>query len=82
MVDWEGSPLQPRLAVLRKVVVLGDAAPWIWHLAADQFGERVEILTCYHASQHLSAVAQALLGTRRHRWPGRTPASPRCVSWG
>ena len=63
VVAWEGSPLQPQLGVLRKVVVLGDGAPWIWHLAADQFGkERVEIVDFYHASQHLWAVAHALFG--------------------
>ena len=62
VVAWEGSPLQPRLAVLRAVVILGDGAPWIWHLAADQFGERVEIVDFYHASEHLWMVAKALFG--------------------
>ena len=62
VVDWAGSPLQPRLAVLREVVVLGDGAPWIWHLAADHFGQRVEIVDFYHACEHLWAVAKALYG--------------------
>jgi hypothetical protein len=60
VVSWEGSPLQRRLAVLRQVVVLADGAVWIWHLAAEHFGERVEIVDFYHASEHLWAVAKAL----------------------
>lgn len=62
VVDWEGSPLQPRLAVLRKVVVLADGAVWIWHLAGEHFGTRVEIVDFYHASEHLWTVAKALYG--------------------
>jgi hypothetical protein len=62
IVDWEGSPLQRRLAVLREVVVVGDGAPWIWHLAAEHFGCRIEIVDFYHASQHVWAAAKALYG--------------------
>jgi hypothetical protein len=53
----------PALAVLPEVVVLGDGAPWIWHLAAEYFGDRIEIVDWYHASQHLWALAHALYGT-------------------
>jgi hypothetical protein len=62
VVDWEGSPLQRRLAVLREVVVLADGAVWIWHLAGEHFGTRVEIVDFYHASEHLWTVAKALYG--------------------
>jgi hypothetical protein len=62
VVRWEGARTGAGLAVLRRVVVLGDGAPWIWNLAAEHFGERVEILDFYHASQHLWALAQALHG--------------------
>ena len=46
----------------RRVVVLGDGAPWIWHLAEVVFPNRVEILDWYHADEHISAVARALYG--------------------
>jgi hypothetical protein len=60
IVGWDG-PVQGRgLARLRRVVVLGDGARWIWDLAAEQFGDRVEIVDYYHASQHLWDVARAL----------------------
>jgi hypothetical protein len=60
VVGWNG-PLRGRgLARLRPVVILGDGARWIWELAAEQFGERVEIVDSYHASQHLWEVARAL----------------------
>jgi hypothetical protein len=60
VVGWDG-PLRGRgLARLRRVVVLGDGARWIWQLAAEHFGDRVEIVDYYHASQHLWDVARAL----------------------
>jgi hypothetical protein len=62
VVGWEGSTWQRRVARLRQVVVLGDGAPWIWNLAAEHFGTRVEVVDFYHASQHLWAVAKALYG--------------------
>jgi len=46
----------------RRVVVLGDGAPWIWNMAADLFPDRVEILDWYHADEHISAVARTLYG--------------------
>ncbi len=58
--------LWPQAAALgaahRRVVVLGDGAPWIWHLAEVVFPHRVEILDWYHADEHISAVARALYG--------------------
>ena len=51
-----------RGAAHRRVVVLGDGAPWIWHLAAEIFPDRVEILDWYHADEHISAVARGLYG--------------------
>ena len=60
IVGWDG-PLRGRgLARLRRVVILGDGARWIWELAAEHFGDRVEIVDYYHASQHLWDVARAL----------------------
>jgi hypothetical protein len=50
-------------AVLRRVVVIGDGAKWIWEHVATTFGsERVEILDWYHCCHHLGAVGAALHG--------------------
>jgi hypothetical protein len=50
-------------AVLRRVVVIGDGAKWIWEHVATTFGsERVEILDWYHCCQHLGAVGAAVYG--------------------
>ncbi len=46
----------------RKVVVLGDGAPWIWNLVAEHFPDRVEILDWYHADEHISATARVVYG--------------------
>jgi len=51
----------------REVVVLGDGAPWIWNLAAEQFARRVEILDWYHVKEHVSATARLLYGEGTER---------------
>ena len=51
----------------RSVVVVGDGAPWIWNLAAEQFPRRVEILDWYHAKEHVSATARILYGEGTER---------------
>ena len=51
----------------RNVVVVGDGAPWIWNLAAEQFPRRVEILDWYHAKQHVSETARILYGEGTER---------------
>jgi Uncharacterised protein family (UPF0236) len=61
-IGWAGPPTRRALAILPTVVVLGDGAPWIWHLAAEHFGTRTEIVDFYHASEHLWSVARALYG--------------------
>jgi hypothetical protein len=62
IVGWEGAATGRGLAVLRKVVVLGDGAVWIWNLAAEHFGERVEIIDYYHATEHVWRLANAFYG--------------------
>jgi len=62
IVGWDGPITGNPLAQLRAVVVLGDGAPWIWGLAADHFGERIEIVDFYHATQHVWTLAHALFG--------------------
>jgi hypothetical protein len=51
----------------RTVVVVGDGAPWIWNLAAEQFPRRVEILDWYHAKEHVSETARILYGEGSER---------------
>ena len=62
VVGWDGGLSGQALAVLRPVHVEGDGAPWIWNLAADQFGERTEVVDFYHAAEHVWAVARAVYG--------------------
>jgi hypothetical protein len=69
IVGWEQPPetdarvrLGPALARLRPVIVLGDGARWIWSVAAEHFGQRVEIVDWYHATEHLWTLAKALWG--------------------
>jgi|SRR5215212_1560141 len=68
VADWEHAPGSapgdrlPALAVLREAVVVGDGAPWIWGLADEQFGARVEVVDYFHAAEHLHALAKALFG--------------------
>jgi hypothetical protein len=45
-----------------QVVVLGDGAPWIWNLAADQFPDAVHIVDLYHAREHLAALGKLVYG--------------------
>jgi hypothetical protein len=71
IVGWEGSVTGRGLAKLRKVVVLGDGAVWIWNLAAERFGERIEIVDYYHATEHVWALANAFYGKD----------SPRAKAW-
>jgi hypothetical protein len=48
----------------RRVVMMGDGAPWIWNLADEQFPGAVEIVDFYHAVEHLWAAGEALFGDR------------------
>ena len=61
---WEGGVAGRGLAVLREAVVLGDGAPWIWGLADEHFGARVEVVDYWHAVEHLGAAAAAAFGPR------------------
>ena len=46
----------------KQVVVLGDGAPWIWHLVAHHFPKAVQIVDLWHAQQHVWQVAHAVYG--------------------
>ena len=47
----------------QQVVVIGDGAPWIWHLAAEHFPGAVQIVDLYHAKEHVWDVAHAIFGS-------------------
>jgi len=42
----------------RRVIVLGDGAPWIWNLAAEHFPGAIEVVDLYHAREHLHALGR------------------------
>jgi hypothetical protein len=42
--------------------VLGDAAPWIWNVAAQHFYESRQAIDWYHAAEHLAHAANGLEG--------------------
>ena len=46
------------------MAIPGDGAVWIWNLAGEHFGERVEIVDCVHACEHLSTVAKLVFAER------------------
>lgn len=50
------------IARARKVIFLGDGAPWIWRLARIHFPGAICILDYYHACEHLNLLANALYG--------------------
>jgi len=65
IVGWRGLGTDGggQEAVLRRVVIIGDGAKWIWEHVATTFDtERSEILDWYHCCQHLWAVGVAVHG--------------------
>ncbi len=70
-VAYAGTGVGPGMATLRRIVVLGDGARWIWKAAAEQFGDRIEIVDWYHASEHVGTIARAIYGegtAAAHGW--------------
>jgi hypothetical protein len=49
---------------VRRVVLMGDGAAWIWNLSEMHFPQAVEIVDFYHAVEHLWQAAEALWGNR------------------
>lgn len=47
---------------VKRRVVIGDGAPWIWNLADELFPDAIQIVDLFHAKQHLSDLAKALFG--------------------
>ena len=48
------------LSRAKKIVVIGDGAPWIWNLAEEYYPHCVQIVDLYHARQHVSELAKKL----------------------
>jgi uncharacterized protein UPF0236 len=46
----------------QELVMLGDGAEWIWHLAERHFPRAVQIVDYWHMTEHLYAVANAQFG--------------------
>ena len=54
------------LACAQKTVYLGDGAAWVWEVARINFPQAICILDFYHASEHLSLLAEALYSADPH----------------
>ena len=48
----------------RRIVFMGDGAPWIWNLAEEHFPQAIEIVDYFHAVEHLWDTGEALWGNR------------------
>jgi hypothetical protein len=71
VVAWRSRLVGPGLALLRRALVLGDGAVWIWHLAAEHFGPCIEVVDFFHAAEHLGELARELYGEgspKAQRW--------------
>jgi hypothetical protein len=58
----------------RKIVFLGDGAPWVWEQARINFPSAICILDFYHAYEHLGELCAALDGAG-------PPAQGRTARW-
>jgi len=61
-VELRAEALRRGIAWAKTVVFLGDGAAWIWKLARINFPNAVFILDFYHATEHLTLLANALYG--------------------
>jgi uncharacterized protein UPF0236 len=52
----------------KRVIVLGDGAPWIWNIADEHFPEALQIVDLYHARQHVAELAKVVVGSSWKSW--------------
>ena len=52
----------------KRVIVLGDGAPWIWNIADEHFPGALRIVDLYHARQHVAELAKAVVGSGWKSW--------------
>lgn len=62
------------MAYAKKVVVLGDGAPWIWEVARVNFPDAVWILDLYHAYEHINGLAAMI-------YPQESPERGHARKW-
>ncbi len=66
----------------RRLVFLGDGAPWIWNLVQTHFPQAIQIVDWYHAEEHLENLARTafsdpqqaqawLADSKQALWEGR-----------
>jgi len=56
------------LIYAKRVVVLGDGAPWIWGIADMHFPGAIQIVDLYHALERLAEVGKSVYGTETSKW--------------
>lgn len=59
-LHWQA--MRAGLGRARNLEMLGDGAPWIWHLKEDRWASAVEVLDFYHGSEHLWELGRILKG--------------------
>jgi len=59
-----GTAVQHQADRAKELVFVCDGAAWIWKLVQHYFPKAVQIVDWYHASQYLSAVAEAYPGSK------------------
>jgi len=55
---WEALAISCGSLKAKRLVVLGDGAPWLWNLAQERFPLAVQILDFFHACQYVGQVAR------------------------
>ena len=55
---WEALAITCGSLQAKRLVVLGDGAPWLWNLAQERFPRAVQILDFFHACQYVGQVAR------------------------
>jgi hypothetical protein len=61
-VDREAA--RRRFQQAQRRAILGDAAPWIWNIASEQFPGAIQIVDRYHVNERLSEVGKAIYGVQ------------------
>ena len=46
--------------ILKKVVVIGDGAQWIWNICEELFPDAIKILDYFHLSENVHGYTKAL----------------------
>jgi hypothetical protein len=52
----------------RRLIVIGDGAPWIWGVADMHFPGGIQIVDLYHALERVAEVSKTVFGTESGKW--------------